>query len=137
MSLLHKVALTFLKNIGPSSVKSLVSHFGGAEEVFKASAAKWLKAYGVGEKRISEVDRNEALSLAEQELQFVEKNEIEVIFYTDERFPKRLKNCHDSPALLYAKGNANFNVQRVVSIVGTRNATEYGKEQCRQLVEEL
>ena len=136
MSLLHRVALTFLKNIGPSSVKSLVSHFGGAEEVFKAPNAKWLKAYGIGGKR-SEVDRSEALSQAEQELQFVEKNGIEVIFYTDERYPKRLKNCHDSPALLYAKGNANFNVQRVVSIVGTRNATEYGKEQCRQLLEEL
>jgi DNA processing protein len=39
--------------------------------------------------------------------------------------------------LLFAKGNADLNAQHVVNIVGTRNATEYGKQLCRQLVEEL
>jgi DNA processing protein len=67
----------------------------------------------------------------------VEKNGIDVIFYTDSRYPKRLKNCGDAPILLFSKGNANLNMQHVVSIVGTRNATEYGKHLCRELVEEL
>ena len=137
MSLLHQVALTFVKNIGPTLAKSMVSHFGGAEEVFNAPRAKWMKVPGIGEKTVQLMDMGEALSKAEHELKFIEKNEIDVLFYTDSRYPKRLKNCYDSPVLLYAKGNANLNAQHIVNIVGTRNATEYGKQLCHQLIEEL
>jgi len=137
MSLLHQVALTFVKNIGPTLAKSLVSYFGSAEEIFNAPKAKWMKVPGIGEKTMQQMDMGEALAKAEHELKFIEKNGIDALFYTDSRYPKRLKNCHDSPVLLYAKGNANLNSQHIISIVGTRNATEYGKQLCRQLVEEL
>lgn len=60
-----------------------------------------------------------------------------MLFYTDELYPKRLKSCEDAPILIYSKGNADFNVPKVISIVGTRNATEYGKQLCYQLIEEL
>ncbi|HWZ14870.1 MAG TPA: DNA-processing protein DprA [Mucilaginibacter sp.] len=137
MSIVHQLALTFIKNIGPTLAKSLVSYFGDAEEVFKVSRHSWMGVPGIGEKRIELADVDAALARAEQEIKFIEKNNIDVLFYTDSRFPKRLKNCYDSPVLLYAKGNANLNQQRIISIVGTRNATEYGKELCRQLIEEL
>jgi DNA processing protein len=137
MSQLHRIALTFLKNIGPASARSLMSYFGNEEAVFNASASRMLKVPGIGEKTIANLNFDEALKKAETEIRFVEKDGIDVIFYTDLRFPKRLKNCIDAPVLLYSKGNANFNNQRVVSIVGTRNATEYGKDLCRQLVEDL
>jgi DNA processing protein len=137
MSQLHQVALTFIKNIGPMLAKSLVSYFGGAEEVFNAPRAKWMKVPGIGEKTVEFMDMGAALNRAEEELKFIEKNNIDAIFYTDSRFPKRLKICNDSPVLLYAKGNADLNSQHIINIVGTRNATEYGKQLCRQLVEEL
>ena len=137
MSLLHQVALTYVKNIGPTLAKSLVAHFGSAEQVFSAPAVKLLKVSGIGEKTVNQLDFDAALRKAENELKFIEKNQVEVLFNTDSRYPKRLKNCHDSPILLYAKGNANLNSQRIVSIVGTRNATDYGKTLCRQLVDEL
>ena len=137
MSLLHKVALTYVKNIGPSLAKSLISYLGDAETIFNSSPAKLIKVPGIGEKTISQLNFKEALFKAESELKFVEKNKIDVIFYTDNNYPKRLKNCNDSPVLLYSKGNANLNSQHIISIVGTRNATEYGKLLCKQLVEEL
>ncbi|MDP9047932.1 MAG: DNA-processing protein DprA [Bacteroidota bacterium] len=137
MSLLHQVALTFIKNIGPTLAKSLVSYFGDAEEVFNVAQHSWIRVPGIGEKRIEQAEVNNALARAERELLFIEKNNIDILFYTDSRFPRRLKNCYDSPILLYAKGNANLNPQRVINIVGTRNATEYGKELCRQLIVEL
>ncbi len=137
MSLLHQVALSFIKNIGPVLAKSLIIHFGDAEQVFKVSKAKLLHVPGFGEKRVGEMDLTYALHRAEEELRFMEKNDVNVIFYTDKTYPKRLKNCADGPILLYAKGNADLNPRHVVSIVGTRNATDYGKQLCRQLVEEL
>jgi len=137
MSQLHQVALTFVKNIGPTLAKTLVSYFGDAESVFKASGGKLLKVPGIGGKTIGQLNFSEALARAEEELKFIQKHKIDLIFYTDSNYPKRLKNCNDSPVLLYSKGNANLNAQHVISIVGTRNATEYGKQLCRQLVEEL
>ncbi len=137
MSQLHQIALTFVKNIGPSLGKVLVSHLGGAEAVFNAPKYKLLGVPGIAEKTFNNLNFNEALQKAEEELNFIEKNNIDVLFYTDSRFPKRLKNCFDSPILLYSKGNADLNARRIVSIVGTRNATDYGKQLCAQLIEEL
>lgn len=137
MSLLHQVALTFIKKIGPLSAKLLLAHFGDAEHIFKAPRSKLMKVPGIGEKRFAGADMASALLRAEEEIRFIEKNEIKVIFYTDKTYPKRLKNCADGPILLYAKGNANLNPPHVISIVGTRNATDYGKQLCRQLVEEM
>jgi DNA processing protein len=137
MSLLHKVGLTYITSIGSTLAKNLLAYCGDAEEVFKAGEAKLFTVPGMGDKRIARLDFDEALRKAEEALKFIERNEIDVLFYTDSRYPKRLKNCHDSPILLYSKGNADLNNYRIISIVGTRNATDYGRQLCRQLVEEL
>ncbi len=137
MSLLHRIALTYIKNIGPTLAKSMLAYFGDAQSVFNATETKLLKVPGIGAKTIAQLDFDEALEKAALELKFVEQNNINVVFYTDAAYPKRLKNCADSPVLLFSKGNTNFNNQRIISIVGTRNATDYGKQLCHQLIEEL
>lgn len=137
MSLHHQIALTYLYKIGPVLAKSMVSYFGSAEEVFRQSKQSLSRVYGLGEKRLQLTDFDEALRKAEAEIQFIDKNAIDVLFYTDARYPKRLKMCGDSPLVLFSKGNANLNNQRVISVVGTRNATDYGRLLCKQLVEEL
>jgi len=137
MSQLHQIALTFVKNIGPALGRQLVNHFGSAEAVFNAPKHKLLDVPGIGEKTFKTFNFKEALQKAADEIKFVEKNGIDVIFFTDSRYPKRLKSCIDAPILLYSKGNANLNARRIVSIVGTRNATDYGRQLCAQLIEEL
>jgi DNA processing protein len=137
MSLLHQVALTFLKNIGPALSRAMLSHCGNAEAVFKTPPAKLMKIPGISHKRVGMMDLDTALSRAEIELGFIEKNKVEPIFITDARYPRRLKMCDDAPILLYSKGNADLNMPKIISIVGTRNATDYGKQLCHQLIEEL
>lgn len=137
MTTLHGAALSFVKNLGPVAAKSLMAYLGGAEQVFRTSPLKMASIPGIGEKRAVQWDFNAALRLAEKELEFAAKHGIELIFYTDARYPKRLKNCADSPILLYSRGKMELNMPKVISIVGTRNATDYGKQLCRQLIEEL
>lgn len=115
----------------------MLFHFGDEEQVFKASEAKLTQVSGIGEKRYLDINFKAALERAEEELNYIEKNNIKPIFYTGPEYPKRLKNSIDSPILLYGKGNFNLNPRHVISIVGSRWATEYGKQLCRQLVEEL
>jgi len=137
MSTLHKIALTFIKSIGPVTAKNLLAYCGSAEKIFSARKKQLLEIPGVGEKTIEAIRSTDALVRAQQELDFVEKHGIEVLFFSDEKYPKRLKNCIDSPILLYAKGTADSNHQRIISIVGTRNATSYGKNLCKELCEVL
>jgi DNA processing protein len=137
MSMLHKIALTFIKSIGPVTAKNLLAYCGSAENVFSANKKQLLQIPGVGEKTIEAIRSTDALLRARQELDFIEKHGIEVLFFSDEKYPKRLKNCIDSPLLLYAKGTVDFNHQRIISIVGTRNATSYGKNLCKELCEVL
>ena len=137
MSLHHRIALSFVKNLGPVSAKSLIAYLGSEEAIFKTSIAKMVKIPGIGDKRVALWDFDDALKKAEKELLCIEKHGIEVIFYTDSRYPKRLKNCGDSPVLLYARGKMELNPPHIISIVGTRNATDYGRQLCKQLIEEL
>jgi len=137
MSKLHKIALTFIKSIGPITAKSLLAYCGSAENVFSATRKQLLQIPGIGEKTVEAILNTNALKRAEEELKFIDKHGIEVLFFSDDDYPKRLKNCFDSPILLYFKGNVDLNHPRIISIVGTRNATEYGKNLCKQLCEVL
>lgn len=136
--MLHEIALTMIPNIGPSTAKSLIAYCGSAEAVFKAPKAKLVKVPQVGEERAKNIiNAKEYLIKAEEELKFIDKHKIQALFYTNPKFPTRLMECNDSPIMLYYKGNADLNKTKILSIVGTRNITAYGKEQTKKLVEDL
>ncbi len=82
-------------------------------------------------------DWSMALTLAEQEMAFIEKHHLQVLCHGDSRYPQRLMECPDAPIVLYYLGNADLNAQRVVNIVGTRHCTPYGQDLVRRLVADL
>ncbi|WP_113638939.1 DNA-processing protein DprA [Nubsella zeaxanthinifaciens] len=133
----YQIALTLIDGVGPLIAKKLLHHFGSAEAVFGANFKQLTQLEGIGKKTAEAILNTHALVLAEQELAFIEKHDIQVLFQDDENYPKRLRNCYDAPLLLYYKGTANLNQSRIISIVGTRNATSYGKMLCKQLAELL
>lgn len=133
MSLIYKIGLTLIKSVGHVTAKSLLEHFGSAEAIFKASKKELLQISGIGPVTADQILANDALKIAEVQLKFIKKHKVEVLFYTDDNYPKRLKNCFDAPVLLYYKGTLDLNHSRIISIVGTRKATEYGRELCKQL----
>lgn len=134
--LLHQIALTKVPQIGDVTAKKLLFHFGDAKAVFSAKSKDLLEA-GFSKLVIHSLKSNSALKEAEKEVEFVEKNNITPVFYTDANYPYRLKFCDDGPILMYYRGNANLNYTRILSIVGTRKITDYGKWMGRKLVEEL
>lgn len=131
------VALHFTPGIGDFLVKQLISYCGSAEEVFKTSKAKLIKIPGVGEISAEAIKNGNPFKEAEQEIKQAEKQEVEIILYTDKKYPIRLKEIDDAPALLYCKGNQNLNTPKAVGIVGTRQATDYGKQIVEQICQDL
>jgi DNA processing protein len=136
-SLKYQIGLTLVKGVGPVLARNLVAYLGGVEAVFKERSVVLQKIPGIGKSVAAQIASQGVLARAEQELKFIEKHRITPLFYTDEGYPSRLHNCDDAPALLYVKGGQNLNVPRIISIVGTRKATEDGKVNCEKLIEAL
>lgn len=137
MSLIHKIALTLIKGVGAVTAKNLLEKFGTAEAVFRAKHEQLIEIEGIGAVTARYILDTNALKGAADQLKFLEKYKIKILFYTDPQYPQRLKNCFDAPVLLYYKGTADLNHTRIVSIVGTRKATPYGLSLCHQLAETL
>jgi DNA processing protein len=136
--LLYQIGLTLINGIGDGHAKNLLAYCGSAGAVFEANKSSLLKIPGVGEIVANAVINGKTiLHEAEQEIRFIEENNIAPLFFTDTDYPHRLKFCNDSPILLYYKGNANLNAQKIVAVVGTRLPTEYGKEQTEKFISEL
>jgi len=135
--LLYKIGLTFIDHVGHITSKVLISYCGSAEAVFKEKKQNLLKIPDIGEITAVSIVNQDILHLAEKEMKFIEQNNITPLFYLDKNYPLRLKQCTDCPVVLYYKGNANLDSQRIVAMVGTRRATEYGKKICNDIVEGL
>ncbi|GGG95092.1 DNA processing protein DprA [Parapedobacter pyrenivorans] len=137
MSLLYQIALTKVNGVGPVAARHLISHFGNAEPIFSASKKQLVTIPGIGMRLADNILAAQPLREAEIELRFVEKHNIEAIFCENKKYPKRLAECPDAPILLYYKGNTDLNPSRTISIVGTRNATAYGKSICAEFIKAL
>ena len=134
----YQIALTLLPGIGDISGKKFVQYCGSAEAIFKETRKSLEKISGLREASIDAIcNPKEYLNRAEEEIGYIEKNGIQPLFFLDSAYPQRLLQCEDGPMMLYYKGKADLNANRVVAIVGTRNITDYGKENCDQLVKEL
>lgn len=135
----YQIALTILPQVGAITAKTLVSYCGSAEAVFQSSRRGLLKIPGIGPGIIESISNADALRKAEHELLFLEQQQVEAIFYTDERYPVRLRQNADCPAMLYFKGSSAelLNANRIVAIVGTRQPTDYGRAMCEEFVDGL
>ena len=83
------------------------------------------------------LDCPQAIDRAKQEFDFVQKNNIRCLTITDEEYPSRLRECEDAPVVLFFKGNTDLNALRVVNMVGTRHATDYGTRICASFLHDL
>src|SRR5882757_188442 len=109
------LALHFISGVGDQLVKQLVSYCGSAEQVFKTPKGKLLKIPGIGRVTAESIHTGTTFHRAEKELKKAEKEETEILFYTDKKYPERLKSIEDAPSLLYYKGNANLNPDKSVA----------------------
>jgi len=135
--LLYTIGLGLIPGVGDVKAKKLIAYCGSAEAVFKEKKNHLLKIPGIGEILTKEILTQKVLNRAEEELKFIEDNNIKPLFYLSEDYPHRLKHCDDGPLVLFFKGNAELNNQKVISIVGTRSATEYGRAMTNQIVKGL
>ncbi|GAB2650646.1 DNA-processing protein DprA [Emticicia sediminis] len=136
MEKIYQIALSNVEGVGSVFFRQLISYCGSAENVFKAKTDKLLKISGVGRVVIEGLKKKDLLSDAEKTLKDAEKLGVQLFFSTDKNYPSRLKPLYDAPAVLYYRGTASLDHFRSIGIVGTRQATDYGKKVTESIVEQ-
>jgi len=132
----YKIGIELIPKVGSINAKKLIAYCGSPEAVFKEHKKNLLKIPGIGEVIATEIINQKIIDKAEAEIEFIEKYRIKALYYIDAEYPERLKQCEDGPVVLFVKSNQNinFNTDKIISIVGTRKATTYGKTICDELI---
>lgn len=136
----EQVALLALSKVQATQlavIHSLIEEVGSAKELIE-NAGNIKDIVPEAGPRLCELLNDESLIVnAEKEIEFIEKNNIRLICKGDKDYPYRLAECNDAPLVLHGMGNADLNAKHIVSIVGTRHASEYGKSVCENFVADL
>ncbi|MDQ3047577.1 MAG: DNA-processing protein DprA [Bacteroidota bacterium] len=136
-TLKYKIALTLIPHIGDVLAKRLVAYCGSPEAIFQEKKKALEKIPGIGVSHAEHVLNQRIFHRAEEEIKFMDKNDIAPLFYLDPDYPKRLSHCEDSPVMMYFKGHTNLHAEKIISVVGTREATDYGQALCEKLIADL
>jgi DNA processing protein len=136
-SLQYKIALSFLNGFGNKKISKLLNHLEEPEAVFKESLHSIYQKTGIQKRLLKGMQRESAIEKAQEQIKWIRKKGIQTHFYLDSNYPRRLRNCDDAPIMLFSQGNFNLNPSFTVAIVGTRSATEYGKELCEKLISDI
>jgi len=133
---IYQIALSIIPQIGVINARRLISYMGTAKDIFKSTRSQLLKIPHIGPVLAAAVHQPELVLQAESIWLDCQREHTQILFYTDLDFPNRLKQIFDSPILLYWKGNQDLNAEKILAVVGTRKATEYGKRVTSDLVKD-
>lgn len=133
----YALALQDAKGIGFVNAQKLIKSYGNATQLFdNHQQEKYLPE--IGPEKSKKLFNKEALLKAEKEIEKAVSKHLNFLYFLDKNYPKNLINCPDAPLLLYQDGDSKLNnQQRIISIVGTRNITNYGRNFCEELMESL
>lgn len=125
------------KAIGDILAKKLIVNVGDVQQIFKEKTASLQKINGIGANALKHLFDKKNIQFAEAELKYIQENNIGYTYFLANDYPKNLHNCIDSPILMFKDGNINFNNHKIISIVGTRNMSSYGRDFITKLIDDL
>ena len=136
--LVYQIALSKTEGIGGVMFKQLLNTFGSAKDVFEMPSSRLLKVPNLGKLTLSKLkDTKTALLEAETIVNQSVKNQIRIVSFKQEEYPQKLRGIFEAPPILYIKGKGHLNYPKTLAIVGTRDASEYGKKSTEEIVAAL
>lgn len=135
--LLAVLRLQKCKAVGDILAKKLIVNVGDVTQIFKEKVGHLAKINGIGNHVLKHLFDSENVKLAAQELKYIQENKIAYSYFLEDDYPTNLQHCIDSPILLFKDGNIDFSNSKIISVVGTRNMSSYGRDFCNKLIEDL
>lgn len=134
---IYRIAFANLQGMGVDLARKLLDVVGNEQDFFSMSE-KELRTLTRGRSKIYRDDyRRNCLEQAVIEEKFTRDHGIATTYFTDETYPHRLLEAADAPAMVYTLGACDLESKHVISVVGTRHATQYGIRFCDTLIADL
>lgn len=135
------LALTLAPGVGPVMCARLLEAFGDAARARRATPGELARIKGIGDKTAHDICRALASidGVLARELEAIEACGARLIARDHEGYPPLLNQTPRAPALLYARGEADWlgDDRFPVAIVGSRECTAYGIEQAERFASAL
>jgi len=133
----YRLALQYQEKFTNTALKRMLRFSGTAAKLF-LQPDLWRSKLNKRGKTLPFLLLNDQIRRqVDKELAIMEKENIQLCFFTDAEYPYRLRNCNDSPLLFFYKGNVDFNSDHTLAMVGTRNASDYGRDCVQKILSEL
>lgn len=130
------LALKFTEGVGNVGIRNLLSAFGNATAVFRASMEDLKGVQGINARAARNILAFRDWRRVDRELELAAKKNVSIITAEDALFPRYLLNVYDCPAVLYLRGTLRKDDVNV-AVVGSRVASTYGKYTTERLSREL
>lgn len=129
--------LSLIPNLGSIKKQKLLKKYKNPEKIYNLNYEELIKIDGIGEKLASNILDKKIKKEVPKHIEYMRKNEIDIISISDKEYPENLKEIYDYPISLYCKGNKEILKQKAIGIVGCRDASEYGKKSAKYFAYQL
>jgi len=120
------LSLKTVPGVGNRLFLNLIQHFGEPDKIFSASSKELLQVEGINDRLVSAIQGYKIPKEVREDLSLVRKNGVRIITFSDPDYPTLLRHIHDPPPVLYMYGRL-YHESLNIAIVGSRNATSYGR----------
>lgn len=131
-------ALCSIPLLGPVTTRRLLRAFGSARAVFEAKAPELMSVEGVSEKRAEAVREFRGWEAFEKKLESLAADGVSLAYHGGPGYPGALKALgEDAPVMLYLRGQVREDDRFALAVVGSRDASTYGRNITEQVCSEL
>ena len=131
------IGLSLVSGVGPQRLRALLAAFDAPSEVFRASRSALTTVDGIGDQTAEAILTFDDRAAVEQEMGRAEELGATLVSPWDDRFPDRLREIYDPPGFLWMRGTLPATDAPMVTVVGTRRCTDYGRAQAHHFGAEL
>jgi DNA processing protein len=140
------LALTLIPGIGPARIKAITTHLHNRlTDVLHSDVEELMQISGIGESLARQMHhflhhtatREEAVASAEKQIAELQRHQAELITILDPNYPHLLREIYDPPPCLFVRGKLPDSNQPGLAVVGTRYASQYGKQVTALLCRDL
>ena len=121
------VWFSLIPNLGSRRKQKLLEIYKNPEAIYKLKKEELLNIDGIGLNTAKNIVDKKIKQIVDKHIEYMWKNNINIISISNNEYPRILKEIYDPPISLYCKGNEKILNNKALSIVGCREATQYGK----------
>lgn len=125
---IYWVWLSLIPNLGSIKKQKLLEKYKTPKTIYNLTEKELINIKGIGKNIVQNILNKDIRKSVNKHIEYLVKNKIDIVSINENEYPKILKEIYDLPITLYVMGNKHILNDKSVSIVGCREASEYGKK---------